>query len=228
MTPSMPCPARLAQRVETAHGAERFDWDRAVRLQVRSTGAAFTAKGQPRALLDLVATIQPSTQRITVEGRHPRPWHAEIADSTQLRSLVAGLRAGRSRLAWSPEQAGVFAAMALWTYLCLPYALALPGTVLTPLPGGACDRLAVRLPDTFVSHCRQQVIHVDRDGLIRRHDYTAQAFGRWARASQLLSRYRCLDGVVVATRRRVFPRLDDRPLPAPRLVRVDVRSLTLA
>jgi hypothetical protein len=228
MTPSKGHPVRLARRVQRAHCAERFDWDRTVGLEVASTGPAFTAKGQHRALLDLVATIQPSTQRITVEGRRPRPWHVEIADSTELRARLAGLRAGRSRLAWTPEQAGVFAAMALWTYLCLPYALALPGTVLAELPGGAHERLAVRLPDTFVSHCREQVIHVDRDGLIRRHDYTAQAFGKWARASQMLSRYRCLDGVVVATRRRVFPRIGDRPLPVPRLVRVDVRSLALA
>jgi hypothetical protein len=76
----------------------------------------------------------------------------------------------------------------------------------------------VRLPPGTVTHCAVQLLHIDDDGLIRRHDYTARAVGQWARATQTLNEYKSFGGVSVATRRRVTPRLAGRFVPAPTLV----------
>ena len=68
----------------------------------------------------------------------------------------------------------------------------------------------------------RQTIWIDDDGLVRRHDYTALAFGRWATASQHLDGYRSFDGLQVATRRRVVPRLVGVRMPGPRLVWIEI------
>jgi hypothetical protein len=72
-------------------------------------------------------------------------------------------------------------------------------------------------------------IHVDQDGLIRRHDYTATAFGQWVRAAQLLDGYKSFDGLLVATHRRVHPRLPARHIAAwPTLVSIDIHHVAAA
>ncbi|HEV3363064.1 MAG TPA: hypothetical protein VG795_02800, partial [Acidimicrobiia bacterium] len=86
------------------------------------------------------------------------------------------------------------------------------------------NQLVVRFPPELRTHSPTQVLHIDNEGLIRRHDYTALDFGRWARAWQEVDEYQQFDGLTVATRRRVRPGLwPHRPL----LVWIDVRSVDL-
>lgn len=191
----------------------------AVRLRLDAYGLAFAAKGQPDALRDIEAVVATTSQQVEVRGRHPRPWTVSVDDGTELRRRLGTLRRGLAR--WSPDDVGVFAACALWTYVSMPSLLEDPAVEVRSLPG---RRLHVRLPDAIVSHCRDHVLHLDEDGLIRRHDYTAFAFGRWARAAQLVDGYRDVDGHAMATRRRVHPRLAGRPLAAITLVSIDIRE----
>lgn len=193
----------LVDEVVAAHGGlERWRRTSSLSLRLSSGGLAFATKGQPHALQDITATIATTGQHMALQGAG---WAHEFhGDIPQLR----GLR-------WSTADIAAFAAAALWTYVAVPF-------LLPELDVEERDRrLIVRFPPKLRTHCRRQVLHVDERGLIWRHDYTARDFGRWARASQRVGDYREFDGVMVATRRRVYPRLwPHRPL----LVWIDVHA----
>ena len=73
------------------------------------------------------------------------------------------------------------------------------------------------------THSREQVFYVDEQGRIRRHDYTAEPAGGWARAAHFCMDHERFDGLLVPTRRRVLlRRADNRPRERPRLVWVEV------
>src|SRR5437588_862305 len=79
-------------------------------------------------------------------------------------------------------------AYAIWTYVSAPFVFLREGYELRQLDpweeqGERWRRLAVRFPQGVQTHSREQVFYIDPRGLIRRHDYTAEPFGSWARAA---------------------------------------------
>jgi hypothetical protein len=84
--------------------------------------------------------------------------------------------------------------------------------------------LAVTFPEHVHTHSREQVFYVDaKDGLIRRHDYTAEPIGGWAKAAHYCLAHRSFDGLVLPTRRRVYPRkANNHRRVGPLLVWIDV------
>jgi hypothetical protein len=193
----------LVDEVIDAHGGlTRWRSSAAIRWRLSSGGLAFATKGQRHALADVMATVATTAQTVELEGRR---W-AYRFDSAIPRPN--GLR-------WSTADIAAFAATALWTYVSLPFRL----PDLDVEEHGR--RLIVRFPPGLHTHSPTQVLHIDEHGLIRRHDYTALHFGRWAKASQTVGTYRQFDGLMVATRRRVHPqRWPHHPL----LVWIDVHS----
>jgi hypothetical protein len=194
----------LVDEVIEAHGGlDRWRQASAVRLRVSSGGLAFATKGQRSALHDLTATVSTRGQAVTLEAA---TW------SFRFDSQIPNPRG----LRWSTEEVAAFAACALWTYVSLPFVL----PELDVEERG--NQLVVRFPPELRTHCPTQVLHIDEQGLIRRHDYTALDFGRLARASQEVGEYRQFGGIAMATRRRVRPSLwPHRPL----LVWIDVRAV---
>ena len=195
----------LVDRVVAAHGgAERWRRAQNVRLQLSSGGLAFRSQWQGPALLEVTATISTAGQSVELET--PK-W------SHQFPSGIPHPRGIR----WSTVDVAAFAAAALWTYVAVPF-------LLPCLDVEEQDnRLVVRFPSHLRTHSPTQVLHIDEHGLIKRHDYVAVDFGRWARATQDVGGYREFDGLMVATRRRVRPSMwPHRPL----LVWIDVRSVT--
>lgn len=193
----------LVDEVIEAHGGlTRWRSAAALTWRLSSGGLAFATKGQRHALQDLTATVATTGQAVRVEG----PGWAYRFDTPI--PHPAGLR-------WSTADIAAFAAAAVWTYVSLPFRL-------PDLDVEAHGRrLVVRFPPGLRTHSSTQVLHVGTDGLIRRHDYTALDFGRWAQASQEVGGYRQFDGFMVATHRRVHPRIwPHRPL----LVWIDVHS----
>lgn len=178
----------LVDEVVRAHGGlDRWNSAAALRLRLSSGGLAFATKGQGRALRDITATIATAGQAVRVETAE---WSYRFDGET---ARLRGLR-------WSSADVAAFAASALWTYMALPFMLA----HLDVEERGR--RLVVRFPPGLRTHSPTQVLHIDEQGLIRRHDYTALDFGRWARATQTVAGYRRFDGFTIATRRRVYPR----------------------
>jgi hypothetical protein len=50
------------------------------------------------------------------------------------------------------------------------------------------------------THCREQILYFDHKGLVRRHDYTSEVFGSWAKAAHYPSDHQSFEGVVVSCR----------------------------
>ena len=194
----------LVDDVIKAHGGlDGWRQSSAVRLRVSSGGLAFATKGHRAALHDLTATVSTRGQAVTLET----PTWSYRFDSQIPKPR--GLR-------WSIEDVAAFAACALWTYFSLPFVL--PELDVEE----RVNQLVVRFPPELRTHSPTQVLHIDDDGLVRRHDYTALDFGRLARASQEVDEYQQFGCFAVATRRRVRPSLwPHRPL----LVWIDVRSV---
>ena len=194
----------LVDRVIQAHGGlERWRRAESVTLRLSSGGLAFASKGQRTALHQLTATVATSGQNVHLETP---AWSHHFEDGIP---TPRGLR-------WSTYDIAAFAATALWTYIALPFVL--PDLDVEEHR----DRLIVRFPPEVRTHSPTQVLDIDRRGLIQRHDYTALDFGRVARATQEVGNYRDVDGLMIATRRRVRPKLwPHRPL----LVWIDVAAI---
>ena len=65
------------------------------------------------------------------------------------------------------------------------------------------------------SHTKLQAFYFDAEGLLRRHDYTADIVGPWAWGAHYSHDYQSLDGIPVATRREVFLRFGQAVTSVP-------------
>ncbi|HWC12019.1 MAG TPA: hypothetical protein VG455_12435 [Acidimicrobiales bacterium] len=215
----------VVDEVIAAHGGiDRWKSARAVRVRFASGGLAFGSKLQPRSLLDTTATVAVDGQQVRLAGERPRPWAAAFPPL----SLEP-----RRRPWWRRTDVARFAAVAMWTYVHVPFVLAqrdVDVELLEPWDeeGEVWQRLAVTFPPRITTHCPRQVVYVDPERRIRRHDYTALAIGTWAHAAHYCRHHRMFDGVLVPTRRRVYPRRrDQRARRHPLLVWIDVADLRL-
>lgn len=217
----------LAAEVAEAHAGATLAAADHLTVSFSSGGLAFTAKRQPHALARVEARLSPARQQISLTGSTPWPWTVTVAGGDELHSRLARLRSGSRQLRWQPEDLGAFAAAAIWTYLTLPLLLGRAERIERLPDAGGLRRLRVTLPPWIAGHGSTQTLHFGPDSLIRRHDYTATAFGAWARAAQSVTSYRRFDGVPIGTTRTVTPRLG-RPLPFPTLVWIQIDSVRLS
>lgn len=215
--------AELANEVASAHHASTLAEAEQVTLSFSSGGLAFAVKGQPHALTRVEARMHPHRQHLMLTGRSPRPWTVNIQDGDDLK---ARLGSTSRRLRWQPEDLGTFAAAAIWTYVTMPILVARVGRSERLPDRAGLRRLRITLPRTLAGHSVTQTLFIGQDGLIRRHDYTATAFGRWARAAQAVADYKSFQGVPIGTTRRVTPRLV-QALAGPTLVWIDIHSVEL-
>jgi hypothetical protein len=229
----------LANRVLEAYGgAARWREARAVDAVVSAAGWAFRLKFQPRD--DHIAvhlTIGRPLARYSPADRHG---HAAVLDGQSIRLEDAGgrvvaerqdprrfLSRGRRLLWWDTLDRAYFSAYALWNYLTFPALLLRDDIRWTELPG---SRLEGQFPSSLPTHSPCQVFHIDpTNGRLLRHDYTAEVFGQWARAANVvLAHAVTADGIPYPSHRRVTPRgPGDRPLPAPVLVDIQIHEWRL-
>jgi hypothetical protein len=192
-------------------GLRRWRAAEAVDVRASARGLAFLAKGNGRPLTDARARVRTTGQHVEFFD-WPAPGESAILTSEEVRIGDRRRAQPRFGLRWDELDFLAFGGAAIWTYVSLPFVLADWGA--EELPG--C-RLRFRVPEPIRSHCREQTIHLDESRLIVRHDYTAEAFGPWARGVHRSSHFETFDGLPVATRRRVrLGRL------GPVVVKVDV------
>lgn len=220
-------------RIIAAHGGiQRWRAVRELQVDLSSGGLAFATKGVPTVLHDVRVVMTPPGHRVQLTGSSPRPWNVSFQDSNALETALTRLRTGTRRLRWGVADVAAFAAAAISTYISLPFLLTEPDVQVSLCEPTrrrpALQRLDVVLPTRVPTHCRGQSIHVDDTGLIRRHDYTALAIGRWARAAQILDGYVEFDGLRVATERVVHPRLPGAVSPTwPTLVWIRIHDVRI-
>ena len=146
--------------------------------------------------------------RVAVPGHPGGPQAVELAEH---RSSFAGLRKYRR---WSAPDAVYFFGYALTTYLSIPFLLPSLRTELRPWRAGGL-RVRAEFPDSLHTHGPHQEFFFDVEGLLRRHDYTAEIVGRWARGSHFSSDYVEVEGLPIARRRQVYARLGGAVTPLP-------------
>lgn len=134
---------------------------------------------------------------------------------------------------WTLLQLAYFAGYAMWTYFNAPFNLADADYQTRELEpweenGEVFRRLEITFPDHIATHSKIQVFYIDRDGMIKRHDYSVDISGG-ATAAHYLSDYVEVQGIKIATKRRVYVRLEDHTplMPEPLLVSVDLSEIKL-
>jgi hypothetical protein len=208
-------------------------------------GISLSAKHQGKAIRDLQAHISPRRRHV-VFAPYPEPGKRGVFEQgavrieTDRREVIAersnardAFRGLRHQVWWDKLDVLYFCGYALWTYLTIPFVLAEAGFEVCELEpweerGETWQRIGIRFPSEIQTHCREQILYFDREGLVRRHDYTSEVFGGWAKAAHYPSDHQTFDGVVFPTRRRVFPRRrDNRPLTAVTLIWLDIETVRL-
>jgi hypothetical protein len=85
--------------------------------------------------------------------------------------------------------------------------------------------LQVAFPDGYAAHTRTQYTYFGEDGLVRRHLYTVDVLGG-APGANYAFEYRTVNGVMIATRRRVIAYNEARQkIDEPVLVSIDLSEI---
>jgi hypothetical protein len=236
----------LVDKAIAAHGGiEPYRSADEIVIRIASGGAAFAMRFKHGALRSFEGRVSTSEPR-TVISPYPRDGHRGVFDRGSVRiesddgTVVAerkdpraAFRSLRRNLWWDDLDLLYFAGYALWGYMATPFLFLRPGFELEEEEpwvenGERWERLKVQFPPDVPNHSREQVFYFDDAGLLRRLDYTAEVFGSWAKAAHLCHDHREFDGLVLPTRRRVFPRRrNNRPGPFPTLVWIDVEDVRL-
>jgi hypothetical protein len=133
---------------------------------------------------------------------------------------------GRRLLWWDRLDRAYFSAYALWNYLTFPALLLRDDIGWVEL---GANRLEASFPASVPTHCARQVFHFEEaTARLARHDYTAEVFGGWARAANVVIEHRAWEGIPYPSHRRVTPAgAGGKPLPMPVLVDIHVHSWRL-
>ena len=233
----------LAEVIEAHGGSEAWRASPELEVKVSAGGLAVAAKLQRSGLHNLVARVATAQQRV-VFTPYPRRGHRGIFEQGAVRVEAADgrvihersharddLKSPRRLLWWDTLDLLYFGASSLWTYVAMPFIFAERGFDVSTRDqwvehGHVWRRLAVTFPADLHTHSRQQVVYVGNDGLIRRHDYTAEEFGGWAASAHYWFDHDAFDGLIVARKRRVFVRRsDDRSRRHPLLVWINVHDI---
>jgi hypothetical protein len=220
-----PAVSELLDRAVSVHGGlDRADRFQQVSADVAIGGALWRLKGRPErtnvhVTVDLHqerAVFAPfklpnhyavfTPHRLTVETNPG----VVVEERTNPRAAFAG---HTRETPWDDLDQLYFSGYAMWTYLTVPFCLTWPGFEVAEIePWQEQDetwrRLAVTFPGDIASHSRQQTFYFGADGLLRRHDYDVEVAGGFP-AAHYVSDYQNVSGLLMATKRRVFPRQPD-------------------
>ena len=216
--------AFVERAIERHGGRARWDRLRVTLAPLALTGLLPWMKGVGRTFgLPARAEIEPRRARAVFHD-YPRAGETGVFEAGQVALGGAALaahrpsfRGARKWRRWSPLDALYFFGYALTHYHALPFTL--PDAALR-----AWDPrrrvLTVAFPPAVHTHCAVQRFHFDESGLILRHDYVADIVGAWARGAHFWRDYVTVEGVPIATHRRVLARLGRTPVP---MVALDAR-----
>lgn len=235
----------LAQTIVDAHGGlDRWNQFELLSADLHQGGALWSLKGQAGVLDQTTVTVGLKRQWAShapfgEAGRYSRFAPASVALIGPDGQIEAELPTPRDSFGghtletpWSPAQLAYFAGYAMWTYLNMPFLLAWDGVQSEELPvwqseGNTWRRLRVTLPVSIASHSTSQVLYVDEEGLIRRHDYDVEIAGGTPGA-HFIDGYVDVQGIQLPTRRRIYPRAPDgQAMAEPLVVSIDLANYVL-
>jgi len=227
--------------IEAHGGLARWNEFQRLTVDVSVGGAVWALKGQPNLFDDNRYEAQTHVQQATIyrvgaPDRLVRFTPQRLSLETESGELIqtrddprAAFQGHTNETQWDVLHAAYFDSYALWTYLNQPFLYTWPDFVTEELEpwvenGETWRRLKVTFPDWVTSHTREQVTYFGPDGLMRRHDYAVDVLGGTFGA-QYIRNYVDANGIMVPTRRRVFPLGDEnQSLPEPLLVSIDIAA----
>jgi hypothetical protein len=212
----------LLDEVVAAHGGAAYDAAAEIEVDVSCGGWAFVLKRQRGALSDFTGTVSTAAPRVVLD-RYPEPGRRGVLEHGSVRIEDEAGRVveqrenprsffkGRRNLWWDDLDLLYFGAYALWGYINAPFVFRTPGYEVEEADpwrenGETWRGLRVRFPEDVPAHSREQLYYFGEDGLLRRNDYTAEAFGNWAKAAHYCWRHKSFSGLVVPTHRKAMPR----------------------
>lgn len=236
----------LAQKIIDAHGGLET-WHRysSLTAHLKQGGALWGLKGHGGKLDETNVTVGlgeewASHSPFGPEGKVTRfePGVVSIRDSqgnvletlTDPRASFAG---HALETPWTESQLAYFAGIAMWTYFNIPFLVATPGVVTEQLEdwqenGETWQRLKVTFPSEIATHSTVQTLYVDKNGLLKRHDYDVEIAGNTPGA-HYIGGYVDVEGLKFPTKRRIFPRQPDgNSMSEPLVVSIDLSDIKLS
>jgi hypothetical protein len=232
----------LAQAIEAHGGLERWNTFDSIIAQLSIGGELWSYKQRPKVLDRITFSGKTRQERVTLSpfgsaGGKSEFQQKRLEITTAGGAVIQQSDDPRARFAdhtanapWDDLHVAYFGSYAMWTYLTTPFLYTYPGFVTEELEpweenGEIWRRLEVTFPDHIATHTRRQISYFGPDGLLRRHDYTVDVLGG-ASGANYASEYRTIDGITVPTKRRVYARgPDNRRVPEPTLVTIDIATL---
>jgi hypothetical protein len=87
-------------------------------------------------------------------------------------------------------------------------------------------RLRVTFTDYLARHAKEQIYYFDKTGLLKRHDYVAEAITKERTATHYSADYKEFAGIMIGTRRRIYIlNPDGSHYPEPLLVSLDIEEV---
>jgi hypothetical protein len=226
--------------IATAGDRQLWNTLRGLKIDISIGGPIWARKGwPPDKTFDQILTLDTVKEHITFRP-FTRPDQQMVfdaaTDSVTMQTLggepvatLAPARAGFKGMlrnsAWDALHLGYFLGYACWNYFTTPFLFTYPGVQVREIKPWreACQawrRLQVRFPPEIATHSPDQVFYFDTLGMQRRMDYITEVNGSTL-VGHYTSRHKTFDGLLVATRRRVFRRNPDTT------VNLNLPSITL-
>lgn len=228
-----------------AHGGSD-NWNKfsSVNARIACGGRTWKMKQQSGILDDIYISTSTKREFTTHYPFINKNWHTSfepnrVAIEDENNAVVEELLDPRSSFnghvretPWTRLQLIYFAGYAIWTYLNAPFNFANPGYHTEELDtwkenDETFRRLRVTFPKEIATHSTIQTFYIDKEGLIRRHDYDVDIING-ASSAHYLSDYIDVQGMKVATKRRVYLRKEDNTsvIPEPLLVSIDLSEVS--
>ncbi|MFJ7071902.1 hypothetical protein [Streptomyces sp. NPDC098781] len=236
----------LTAHVIRAHGGlDRYAQYESATVDFRSGGVLWALKGK-EGILDRAAVRvdlhrqHASHYPFTAPGLRSSFTADRVAVESDDGEVQAERLAPRDAFAghtletpWDDLHVAYFAGYAMWTYLTSPFTFGSPGFRTEELPpvvegDEQWNRLKVTFPDEIATHSREQVFYFDQEGLLRRHDYTAEVINAGPAAHYAFD-HREFGGITLPTRRRVYPLGEDGVVQRDiELITIDIEDVKFA
>jgi hypothetical protein len=216
----------LVERTIEAHGGlKRWNELESVTAHLDEDGALWGLKGHPQMVGETNVTVGTRSEWAShhpflTPGVRTRFEPHRVALEGENGKLIEELKDPRASFAghsletrWSKLQLAYFAGYAMWTYLNLPFLLARPDVKSEEGDpwkenGETWRRLQIRFPADIATHCTNQTLYIDDQGLLKRHDYDVDISGG-TQAAHYTEEYREAGGIMFPTKHLIFPRQPD-------------------
>jgi hypothetical protein len=236
----------LAEALDAHGGLGRWNQLKSADVHCLVNGDVWTVKAVPGILTNFHYQIDLHEQR----GCFPKFMRSDqratfaasrVAIETSKGAVVEELLQPRVSLegqtlqtTWSKLQLIYFVGYAIWSYMTAPFCFAMPGFAteeLDPWQQGdeTWRRLKVTFPEYLARHAREQTYYFGDDGLLRRHDYVAEAVAKDSVATHYITDNMQFAGITIGTRQRIYVLNPDGGHSAePLLVSLDIEEVSFS